>query len=166
MKKTLVYLVLFSLLVQIGCSSSTQIPYPVDKSKSENEIRQLNYFGKRLNATIQFTNQVEVESYWLKMKEDKVYFLTEGLEDITSAGVDKIKSVRFYDGYGGCMKGGWLGLGISLFGGFIVSSIVPKGGHPEGAGYAAITFGALAMLLLTAYGLFFLGDKEFNFVQE
>ena len=85
---------------------------PVELSKSENEVRQLNYFGERLNSTIQLTNSVEIEAYWLNLKDDKIYFLTNGLDDTSSVGIDKINTVRFYDGYGGCMKGAWLGLGL------------------------------------------------------
>lgn len=166
MKKTLVYLVLFSLLVQIGCSSITQIPYPVDENKSENEIRSLNYFGERLSSKIQLTNSVEIEAYWLNLQDDKIYFLTDVLDDTCSVGIDKINTIRFYDGYGGCMKGGWLGLGLSVIGGIFIWDFGPKGGHHEGASYAIITFGAITMLLSSAYGLFFLGDREFNFVQE
>ena len=81
----------------------------VDESKSENEISQLNYFGERLNSTIQLTNSIEIEAYWLNLKDDKIYFLTNGLDDTSSVGIDKINTIRFYDGYGGCMKGGWLG---------------------------------------------------------
>ena len=77
MKKVIVCLLVAAMLIQIGCSSITQIPYPIDESKSENEISQLNYFGDRLNSTIHLTNSVEIEAYWLKMKDDKIYFLTK-----------------------------------------------------------------------------------------
>ena len=166
MKKTLVYLVLFSLLVQIGCSGITKIPYPVDKSKSENEIRQLNYFGERLNSTIQFTNSIEVEAYWLKMKDEKIYLLTEGLDDTTSVTIDKIKSIRFYDTYGGCMKGAWLGFGLTLLEGIILWGFSSGNtGHP-GAGIALLVAGPVVIILSTLFGLSFMGERDFNFVQE
>jgi hypothetical protein len=97
MKRGIVHLLLFSMLCQLGCNGITQIPYPVDERKSENEIRQLNYFGDRLSSTIQLTNSFEIEAYWLKIREDKIYFLTNGLDDTTSVTVDKIESVKFFD---------------------------------------------------------------------
>lgn len=165
MKKLISCLVLTSLLLQIGCSSITQIPYPADQRKSDDEIRQLNYFGERLSSTIHLTNSAGIEAYWLKMKDDRIYFLTEGLNDTTSVNIEKVKSVKFYDAYGGCMKGGWLGVGISLAAGILISDFGPKGGHPEGAGYGALVIGAAAMILGTTYGIFFLGQREFNFVR-
>jgi hypothetical protein len=166
MKKTLVYLVLFSLLVQIGCSSITQIPYPVDESKSDNEIRSLNYFGEKLSSTITLTNSIEVKAYWLKMKDDKIYFLTEGLDDTTSVAIDKIKSVRFYDFYGGCMKGGGLSLGLIMLEGIILWGFSSNDtGHP-GAGIAILIIGPATILLSTLIGISFMGDREFNFVQS
>ncbi len=93
-KELLIYLLIFALLLQLGCSSITQIPYPVDESKSDNEIRSLNYFGERLNSTITLTNSIEVKAYWMKLKDDKIYFLTEGLDDTTSVTIDKIKSCQ------------------------------------------------------------------------
>lgn len=165
MKRFIVYLIIVTLLIQIGCSSITQIPYPIEKGKNEDEIRSLNYFGERLSSNIQLTNSVEIEVYWLNLKDDKIYFLTNGLDDTTSVAVDKIKTVKFYDMYGGCMKGGWLGVGISLVAGILISDFGPKGGHPEGAGYGAVLIGAAAMILSTIYGIFFLGEREFNFVQ-
>ena len=151
MKKLISCLVLTSLLFQIGCSSITQIPYPVDENKSENEIRSLNYFGERLNSTIQFTNSIEVEAYWLKMKDDKVYFLTEGLDDTTSVTVDKIESVKFFDWWKGCLFG-------SLSGIFLYSWI----GLTTWNLYASLVGFSLGM----SYGMYALTDREFNFVQS
>lgn len=163
MKKTLVYLVLFSLLVQIGCSGITQIPYPVDESKSENEIRQLNYFGERLNSTIQFTNSIEVEAYWLKMKDDKIYFLTEGLNDTTSVSIDEIKMVRFYSRTMGCVRGELLSLGIMGLTVLFVEIFVRDKGY---TGYPIAIGGSFMIVLGFIIGVNFLGDIEFNFVQK
>ena len=151
MKKTLVYLVLFSLLVQIGCSGITKIPYPVDKSKSENEIRQLNYFGERLNSTIQFTNSIEVEAYWLKMKDEKIYLLTVGLDDTTSVTIDKIKTIRFFDWWKGCLFGSLSGIFLYSWIGLTTLNL-----------YASLVGFSLGM----SYGMYALTDREFNFVQE
>lgn len=161
MKKTLVYLVLFSLLVQIGCSGITQIPYPVDESKSENEIRQLNYFGERLNSTIQFTNSIEVEAYWLKMKDDKIYLLTEGLDDTTSVTIDKIKTIRFFDWWRGCLFGG---LGGLVYWGALGIAVGNVGGAGHEVGISPIVW--VLMALPIVYGVYALSDRDFNFVQS
>ena len=73
MKKVIVCLLIAAMLIQIGCSSVTQIPYPVEESKSENEIRQLNYLGERLSSTIILTDSTEVEANWLKLKRQQNY---------------------------------------------------------------------------------------------
>lgn len=151
MKRLIICLVIATLLIQIGCSSITQIPYPVDESKSENEIRSLNYFGERLTSTIHLNSSTEIETYWLNLKDDKIYFLTEGLDDTTSVGIDKIKSIKFYDlwrgflfgGIDGILLGGWMGI--------------------AGPNYVMPLIGfSLGM----AYGLYALGDREFNFIQN
>ena len=167
MKKTIIGLLIASLLIQIGCSSITQIPYPTDERKSENEIRQLNYLGDRLSSTIQLTNSIEIEAYWLNMRGDKIYFLTNGLDDTSSVSINKVKTVRFYDAYGGCMKGGWLGLGLTLVEGFILWGLSSRSntGHP-GAGIALLVVGPATILLSTFYGIFFMGQREFNFAQN
>lgn len=165
MKKIITYLILISFLLQIGCSSITQIPYPVDESKSESEVRQLNYFGERLTSTIQLTNSCEIEAYWLQMRNDKIYFLTEGLVDTTSIMIDQIQTVRFYDAYGGCMKGGWLGLGLTLLGSLFMVEFTSKS-HRKDAGYGIVILAPIVSLLSIMYGLFFLGEREFNFVQS
>lgn len=154
------------MLLQIGCSSLTQISYPTDERKSGNEIRQLNYFGERLSSTIELTNSVETEAYWLNLKDDKLYFLTEGLDDTTSVAVDKINTVRFYDEYGGCIKGSWLGLGLTILEGFILWGLSSgNSGHP-GAGIAIVVVGPATILLSTLYGILFMGQREFNSVQK
>jgi hypothetical protein len=166
MKKVIVYLLVAAMLIQIGCSSITQISLPVEQSKSENEIRQLNYFGERLSSTIHLTNSSEVEAYWLKLKDDKIYFLTDGLDDTCSVGNDKINTIRFYDGYGGCMKGAWLGLGLTLLEGFLLWRFSSGNtGHP-GAGVAILISGPASIILSTLYGIPFLGEREFSFVQN
>jgi hypothetical protein len=166
MRTVVTDLLIVLLIFQIGCSSITQIPLPIETSKSENEVRQLNYFGEKLNSTIKLTSQVEVEAYWLKMKDDKIYFLTSGLDDTCSVGVDKINTIRFYDGYGGCMKGAWLGLGLTLLEGFLLWGFSSgSSGHPE-AGVAILIVGPVSIILGTLYGIFFLGEREFNYVQN
>lgn len=166
MKKSIVCLLVATMLFQIGCSSFTQIPYPTDERKSGKEIRQLNYFGERLSSKIQLTNSVEIEAYWLNLNDDKLYFLTEGLDDTSSVGIDKINTVRFYDEYGGCMKGGWLGLGLTILEGFILWGLSSGNtGHP-GAGIAIVVAGPATILLSTLYGILFMGEREFNFVQN
>ena len=163
MKKVIVCLLVAAMLIQIGCSSITQIPYPVNKSKSENEIGQLNYFGDRLNSKIYLTNSAEIEAYWLKMKENKIYFLTEGLDDTSSVEFDKVNAVKFYDGYGGCMKGGWLGLGLTGLATLLLYIAIDT---PSEAGYAIVVGGPILIALSTVLGVFFLGEREFNIVQS
>ncbi len=99
------------------------------------------------------------------MKEDKVCFLTEGLDDTTSVAIDKIRAVRFNDMYGGCIKGGWLGLGLTLLGSFFMFEFTTKN-HRSEAGYGIAILAPILSLISITYGLFFLGDREFNFVQE
>jgi len=166
MKRIIVYLIITSLLIQIGCGSVSQITLPIETNRNEQELRSLNYFGEKLSSTICLIDSVEIETRWLNLRGDKIYFLTGGLDDTTSVGIYKINKIRFYDAYGGCMKGGWLGLGLTLFGTVLIEPFGSKGGHPEGAGYAIIVIGAGAMLLSTLYGIFFLGEREFSFVQN
>jgi hypothetical protein len=153
------------MLLQIGCSSITQIPLPLESVRSESDIRALNYFGERLSSTILLTDSIEVEAYWLKMRDDKIYFLTEGLDDTTSVGIDKVKTVRFYDGYGGCIKGGWLGIGLTLLAGLYITELGPSSENHESS-YTVLALVLPAMLLSMTYGTFFLGEREFNFVQN
>ena len=151
MKRGIVYLVISSFLLQVGCSSITQIPYPVDESKSENEIRSLNYFGERLTSTIHLNSSIEVEAYWLNLKDDKIYFLTVGLDDTTSISTDKIKSIYFFDWWRGFLFGGLDGLVLAGYFGI------------AGPNYVMPPIGfSLGM----AYGLYALGDREFVFVQD
>lgn len=161
MKRGIVHLLLFSMLCQLGCSGITQIPYPVDKSKSENEVRQLNYFGERLNSTIQFTSQVEVDAYWLKMREDKIYFLTEGLDDTISVTVDKVESVKFFDWWRGCLYGGISCLisGTGLIG---LSNLT----YSNTKEFGFTLFPTILSILPFAYGMYAFSEREFNFVQE
>ena len=165
MKKVIACLIIFSLVVQIGCSSITQIPYPIDESKSDNEIGSLNYFGEKLSSTITLTNSFEVKAYWMKLKDDKIYFLTEGLDDTTSVAIDKIKSVRFYDFYGGCMKGAGLSLGLIMLEGIILWGFSSNDtGHP-GAGMALLVIFPATILLSTLFGISIMGEREFNFTR-
>ena len=161
MKRGIVHLLLFSMLCQLGCSGITQIPYPVDKSKSENEIRQLNYFGERLRSTIQLTNSIGIEAYWLKMREGKIYFLTEGLADTTSVTVDKIESVKFFDWWRGCLYGGicYIIAGTGLIGFSNLSN-----NNAKEFGFAF--FPAILSVLPFAYGMYAFSEREFYFVQE
>lgn len=164
MRTAVTQLLVLILIFQIGCSSITQISYPVEQSKSENEIRQLNYFGEKLSSTIQFTNQVEVEAYWLNLRENNVYFLTEELDHTSSVGIDKINTIRFYDMYGGCMKGGLLGFGISGLETLILwVSLSGYAGDRTGLGAVLIAY-PITIFLSILYGVFFMGEREFNFV--
>lgn len=151
MKRFVSCIIIFSLLGQIGCSSITQIPYPTDERKSENEIRQLNYFGERLSSTIQLSNSIEIEAYWLNMRGDKVCFLTNGLDDTTSVTVDKIESIRFFDWWKGCLFGGLSGLFLYVWIGLATWNL-----------YASLLGFSLGM----SYGMYALTDREFYFVQE
>ena len=151
MKKLISCLVLTSLLLQIGCSSITQIPYPADQRKSDDEIRQLNYFGERLSSTIHLTNSAGIEAYWLKMKDDRIYFLTEGLNDTTSVNIEKVKSVKFYDLWRGFLFGTLDGLFLGgYFGMAGPNYVMPIIGFCLGLGY----------------GLYALGDREFIYVHN
>ena len=105
-RRTFIYILISSLLFQIGCSGITLIPYPIDESRSDRDIKSLNYFGEKLNSTIQFKNSIEVETYWLKMKDGKIYFLSDGLDDTTSVLIEKVKSIYFFDFWRGCLFGG------------------------------------------------------------
>jgi len=165
MKRFIVYLIIVTLLIQIGCSSITQIPYPIEEGKNEDEIRSLNYFGERLSSNIQLTNSVEIEVYWLNLKDDKIYFLTNGLDDTTSVAVDKIKTVKFYDMYGGCMRGVALGFGISGLETLILwIGISGSTGDKSGLGAILIAY-PVTILLSTLFGISFMGEKEFNFTR-
>jgi len=151
MKRFIVCLIIASLLIQIGCSSITQIPLPIEATKSESDIRSLNYFGERLSSTILFTDSIEAEAYWLKMKDDKIGILTSGLEDTTSISVDKIKSIYFYDLWRGFLFGGLYGLLLAGYFGI------------AGPNYVMPLVGfSLGM----AYGLYALSEREFYFVQN
>lgn len=166
MKKPIIVFLLFSFILQTGCGSFTQIPYPTDERKSGNEIRQLNYFGERLSSKIELTNSVEIEAYRLLLKDDKLYFLSEGLDDTTSINVDKVKTVRFYDMYGGCMKGGLLALGLFVFSLIAFGS---SGNQKSTNEYAALTaifalVGSIGVGIIS--GMLFFGEREFNFVQN
>ena len=135
------------------------------KAKVIMKYRSLNYFGERLSSTITLTNSFEVKAYWMKLKDDKIYFLTEGLDDTTSVAIDKIKSVRFYDFYGGCMKGAGLSLGLIILEGIILWGFSSNDtGHP-GAGMALLVIFPATILLSTLFGISFMGEREFNFTR-
>lgn len=161
MKKFIVYLLITVLLLQIGCSSISLISYPTDERKNENEIRQLNYFGERLSSTIQLTNSIEIEAYWLNMQGDKIYFLTEGLYDSISVTVDKVESVKFFDWWRGCLYGGisYLIAGTGLIGFSNLSN-----NNAKEFGFAF--FPAILSVLPFAYGMYAFSEREFYFVQE
>jgi len=166
MKRLIIHLMIASLLFQIGCSGVSQISLPIDTNQNDIEIRSLNYFGERLTSTIYLTNLVEVEAYWLKMKDDKIYFLTEGLDDTTSIGIYKIKTVRFYDMYGGCMRGGLLSLGFFVLTGVAFGSNGNSNKSTENNSlWALISFG-FSIGVGVLGGILFFGHREFNFIQN
>lgn len=166
MKKVLVCLLIFSMLLQIGCSSITQIPLPIEATKSESDIRSLNYFGERLSSTILLTDSIEVEAYWLKLRDDKIYFLTEGLNDTTSVSLNKIQTVRFYDAYGGCMKGGLLSLGLIALTAVAFGSNTNQNSSNEFTALTVLLVFAISTGIGIVSGLLFFGGREFNFVQS
>lgn len=161
MKKGIVCLLVIALFVQIGCSSITQIPYPIDESKCENEIRSLNYFGERLTSTIHLNSSTEIESYWLNLKDDKIYFLTDALDDTTSISIDKIKSIYFFDWWRGCLFGGisYLVAGTALTG---MSQLASN----KTMEASSVFFPAIFSILPFAYGIYAFSDREFNFIQN
>jgi hypothetical protein len=154
-----VYLLVALLLFQLGCSGITQIPYSIDESKSDNEIRSLNYFGERLNSTIHFKNSFEVETYWLKMKDDKIYFLTDGLDDTTSVLIEKVQSIYFFDFWRGCLFGG---ISYIIFGTLLVGMSQLTSKKTGEASY--VLFPAILSILPFAYGIYAFSDREFIFV--
>ena len=166
MKKVIVCLLIAAMLIQIGCSSITQIPLPIEETKSESDIRSLNYFGEKLSSIIILTDSIEVEAYWLKLRDDKIYFLTEGLDDTTSIGVDKIKTVKFYDMYGGCMKGGVLGFVISGLETLVLWAAISGSTGDKSGGAAILVAYPVTIFLSILYGVSFMGGREFNFVQN
>jgi len=160
LKRGIVYLVISSYLLQVGCSSITQIPYPVDERKSENEIRQLNYFGERLTSTIELTNSCEIEAYWMQMRDNKIYFLTEGFDDTTSLVIEKIKTVRFYDAYGGCMKGGLLSLSLFALTGVAFGSSTNQNSSSESKAFTGLLVFAISARIGVASVCFSLGGEN------
>lgn len=151
MKKVVVGLLIFSLFLQIGCSGITQISLPVEQSKSENEIRQLNYFGERLSSTIFLADLAEIKASHITLKENKIYFLSNNPNDPPFLDVEKVKSIMFYDLWRGCLFGGVDGI---LLGGIMGMA---------GPNYVMPLIGfSLGM----AYGLYALGDREFVFIQN
>ena len=161
MKRFIVYIIITSLLVQIGCSSITQIPYPVDERKSENEIRRLNYLGGRLSSTIYLNDSSTIEANWLSLKNNKLYILTNNLTDPSFIEIEKVKSIKFYDWWRGCLGGGMFSI---LFGSLIfgVANLTKDKNSESNLSFAPIIITVLSI----GYGIYALGEIEFGFVQN
>lgn len=163
MRRVIIYLVIFSMLIQIGCSSISQITLPIKAIESEKELKSLNYFGERLSSTIYLVDSNEVETGWLTLRENKIYCLSENSRDTSSIEVDKIRIIKFNDIYGGCIKGSYLGLGLV---GLETLLLYIFASTPSEAGYAVLIAGPASIILGSLYGIFVLGKREFNFVHK
>lgn len=160
-RKPIVYLLLFALLLQFGCSSITQIPYPVDERKSENDIRRLNYLGEKLSATIRLIDSTEVTANWLSLSDNRLYLLTNRLDEPPYYEVSKIKSIKFYDWWRGCLGGGMFSI---LFGSLIfgIADLTKDKNEESNFSFAPIIITVLSL----GYGMYALGEIEFSFVQN
>jgi len=160
MKKVIVTFLIASLLIQIGCSSVSQITLPIKTNRNEQEVRLLNHFGNKLSSTIYLVDSTEIEASWLTLKENKISYLSNNPNDPPSLNVDRIKSIKFYDWWRGCLFGGMGGV-------FFLSVIGVLGiTHPKNK-EANYGLAALVLSLLpVAYGVYALSEKEFIFVQS
>lgn len=160
MKKVIIILLISSLLFQIGCSSIKEIPYPIDERKSENEIKSLNSFGKKLNATIYLINSKVIEVSKLELREGRIYYQSHNFDDLGYADIEKIKSIKFYDWWRGCLGGGMFSV---LFGSIIfgIFNLTRDKGSESNLSFVPI----IITLLSLGYGIYALGDIEFSFVK-
>jgi len=160
-KRVVVYIIIGSLLIQIGCSSITQISLPVERSKSENEIRRLNYLGGRLSSTIHLIDSSKIEANWLNLEKNKLCILTNNLADPSFIQIEKIKSIKFYDWWRGRLGGGMFSI---LFGSLIfgIANLTKDKNTESNYSFARIIITVLSL----GYGMYALGEIEFSFVQN
>jgi len=158
-KATAAFLIIL-LLIQIGCSSVSQITLPIDTKQNEQEVRLLNYFGNKLSSTIYLVDSTEIEASWLILKENKVSYLSNNPNDPPSLNVERIKSIKFYDWWRGCLFGG--------MGGVFSLGVIGMLGitHPKNK-EANYGLSALVLSLLpVAYGVYALSEKEFILIRN
>jgi hypothetical protein len=60
MKTITIHILLFALLLQIGCLGALEICLPIETNKNENELKSLNYFGERKLSTIYLVDSTEI----------------------------------------------------------------------------------------------------------
>lgn len=159
-RKPIVYLLLAAFLFQIGCGS-TRIPYPIDEKKSENDIKRLNYLGGRLSSTIQLNDSSTISANWLNLKGDRIYFLTNNIDDPPFVDANNVNSIRFYDWRRGCLGGGMFSiiLGSLIFG---IANLTKDKSSETNYSFVPIVITVLSL----GYGIYALGEIEFSFIHS
>lgn len=151
-------------MFQLGCSSITQIQLPIQATQNENGIKSLNDFGENLSSTIYLVNSLVVETYWLSLREDEIYFLAEETTDTASVHVEKVKTVKFNNRYTGCLSGGLLGLCLGGLG--AVAIFNDRSLLVDTKWQRAIIYSIYSVTIGFLSGFLFFGQKEFNFIRQ
>ncbi len=135
-------------IVISGCSITRNVEY---RDIQNRDYNWMNYLASQNSSTICFCNNSEIECSFLEVKNDSVYFLVEGNNQIQKFNLDNISYINIDDYKASLFSGFWGTLGGFLVG-VAISPIVLGGniGHPNlGPLYCGLAVSPLG--LITGY---------------